>query len=171
MPSRRKIVELLPFSCVTSSLGRFSLPLSKDIYSASGLINNVPAQVDSDVSEVGERRLSMLPISCKTEFLTSVGHHTRGAFSVKNVLVLLIVMTFVMRHFNSLRRLNAEEMAHRSFQQGRTMMARHLTPPYKGGILTETHEGRSERSNSVYNIMRLDKEDVHLSGLLAKPSE
>jgi len=49
----RRIASL---SRVTSSLGKFSLPSSKDIFSASGLMN-VPAQVDSDVSEVGERQI------------------------------------------------------------------------------------------------------------------
>lgn len=49
-------VRIASLSRVTGSLGKFSLPSSKDIFSASALIN-VPAQVDSNVSEVGEQQI------------------------------------------------------------------------------------------------------------------
>lgn len=49
----RRIASL---SRVAGSLGKFTLPSSQDIFSASALIN-VPAQVDSDVSQVGERQI------------------------------------------------------------------------------------------------------------------
>jgi broad specificity phosphatase PhoE len=59
----RRIASL---SRVTGSLYKFSLPSSKDIFSASTLLN-VPAQVDSDVSSVGERQIQDVAIKLKDD--------------------------------------------------------------------------------------------------------
>jgi broad specificity phosphatase PhoE len=48
--------RLASFSRAMDRLGRFSLPKKKDVFMASGLIN-IPAQVDSDISKVGEQQI------------------------------------------------------------------------------------------------------------------
>lgn len=48
--------RLASFSRAMNRLGRFSLPKKEDVFMASGLIN-IPAQVDSNVSKVGEQQI------------------------------------------------------------------------------------------------------------------
>lgn len=72
--------RIASFSRVTSSLGKFSLPSSKDIFSASGLIN-VPAQVDSDVSEVGEQQIEHVATKLQEEEFLAKNNVTLVAHS------------------------------------------------------------------------------------------
>lgn len=66
----RRIASL---SRITGSLYNFSLPSSKDIFSATALLN-VPAQVDSDVSPVGEQQIEHVAIKLKDDdFLAKHG--------------------------------------------------------------------------------------------------
>jgi len=58
--------RIASFSRVATSFSKFSLPSSKDVFSASGLIN-VPAQVDSNVSEVGERQIEHVASKLREE--------------------------------------------------------------------------------------------------------
>ena len=64
----RRIASL---SRAMTSLGRFSIPSSKDIFSATGLLN-VPAQVDSDVSTIGEEQIERVAVKLRQdEFLVT----------------------------------------------------------------------------------------------------
>ena len=58
--------RIASFSRVMGCVSRFSLPSSKDVFSASGLIN-IPAQVDSEVSKVGERQIEHVANKLKEE--------------------------------------------------------------------------------------------------------
>lgn len=63
--------RIASFSRAMNRLGKFSLPSSKDVVMASGLIN-VSAQVDSDVSKVGEQQIEHVAEKLrKDEFLST----------------------------------------------------------------------------------------------------